>query len=164
MTRWLVKADISQSILDDFNPEPQIKNEEVEQGDLFDNWYTKTYTTPVEDPQKQYNIKIYNTEYFGFLLTGKHLTKPEIVDLMNFYTVTAQKSVNLSANKFEALKQLKRFTEDNTKPFDVVKLELDNDVYFFVNCTEGTGLGMEICRDELSAAGKLNQYLYRLNN
>ena len=164
MSIWFIKSDITQRALDDFNPKPSIVNKTEEQGDLFDNWYTKTYSTPVEAPQKQYNLKVYNTENFGYLLNGKHLTKPEIVDLMNFYTVTAQKLVTLNANKIEALKQIRRFAEENTKPFDIVKIELDDDIYFLVNCTEGTGLGMEMCRDALSAAGKLNQYLYRLNN
>ena len=101
---------------------------------------------------------------FGYLLNTKHRANWEIVDDMNFNKVISQKEVTLSSNKLEALRQIKDFLEANTKPFDVVKLELDDNTYFIVNCTEGTGLGMEICKDALSAAGKLNQYLYRLNN
>lgn len=82
---------------------------------------------------------------------------------MNFNRVVSQKDVTLSSDKFEALKQIRNFIEDNTKPFDVVKITLDNEDYYLVNCTKNSGLGTAICKDDLAAAGKLNQYLFILN-
>lgn len=163
MSRWL-QADISQSILDSFNPKPMTKITKEEQGDLFDPWYTKTYEKEVQVPQKQYNLKIYNTNNFGYLLNNKHQTNWEIADDMNFNIVTAQKDVTLSSDKFQALREIRDFVEDNTKPFDVVKITLDNENYYLVNCTENSGLGTAICKDDLAAAGKLNQYLFILNS
>ena len=163
MSRWLRKADIYQATLDSLNLKPTTKVKTEEQGDLFDPWYTKTYEKEVQVPQKQYNLKIYNTDNFGYLLNNKHRTNWQIADEMNFNKVVSQKDVTLSSDKFEALKQIRNFIEDNTKPFDVVKITLDNEDYYLVNCTENSGLGTAICKDDLAAAGKLNQYLFILN-
>ena len=163
MNRWL-QAEINQSILDSFNPEPTMKTKTEEQGDLFDPWYTKTFKKEVEVPQKQYNLKIYNTDNFGYLLNTKHRKNWEIADEMNFNRIISQRQVTLSSDRIEALKQVRDLIEKYTKPFDVVKILLDNEEYYVVNCTEGSGLGTVICKDDLSAAGKLNQYLFILNS
>lgn len=164
MSRWFIKADINQVILDDFNLEPTIKTKTEEQGDLFDPWYTKTFKKEVEVPQKQYDLKIYNTDNFSYLLNTKHRRNWEIADEMYFNRIVSQKQITLSSDRIEALKQVRDFIEEYTKPFDVVKILLDNEEYYIVNCNEDSGLGTVICKDALSAAGKLNQYLFILNN
>lgn len=156
MSRWL-QAKVTQEALDNYNFNNELKTVSVtDQPDLFSAYYNITHDEVVED-SKEYDVTIYEQKFEDI----EWKTKEQLKSTMVFDKLVATKILKLSNNLIDALNQIKDFLYQNSNFLEAFKVIVDDAIYYMVNCSEGSKLGMELCKDEDSLAGKLLDCIIR---
>ena len=115
---------------------------------------------------KEYKIKIYEQNfkdvYYSVVVANDWYNKDVLENSMTFDKFVAEKTVYLNSNLPEALNQIKKYLYEYSQPWDAFMVIIDDVAYYYANCSQGSSLSMELCKDRDALAGKLLDCAIRL--